>query len=69
MGHTIGFPNDFRICTTSIPQIWDDVLAEMAQDWAELCQWKHGNVDNDYEHEFLETGQNLFFGTGMCTFV
>ena len=44
-------------------QRWDDKLAKMAQAYAELCKWEHGQPDG-LTSDFSQVGQNLWLGTG-----
>ena len=47
-------------------QIWNDYLADMAQEWVEGCWWGHGQPDRDPATlPFNPVGQNLYFNTGF----
>ncbi|XP_033126037.1 uncharacterized protein LOC117124024 [Anneissia japonica] len=45
---------------------WDQPLASMAQQYAELCIWDHGQVENNTS-SFSKIGQNLWLGSGKPT--
>jgi len=47
-------------------QVWHEELAAMAQDWADGCQWKHGNPERDPK-PFPSVGQNIYATTGETT--
>ncbi|KAK2142208.1 hypothetical protein LSH36_985g01038 [Paralvinella palmiformis] len=60
--------NDYRANTNPMASdmqfmVWHEELAAMAQDWADGCQWKHGNPERDPK-PFPSVGQNIYATTG-----
>ena len=45
-------------------QTWQDALESMAQQWADKCLWKHGQVEVS-QPPYPWIGQNLYTGTSM----
>ena len=46
-----------------LSQRWNWKLADMAQEWADACQYKHGQPKRD-KLPFPQIGQNLWVHTG-----
>jgi len=45
-------------------QVWNDVLATMAETWASGCDWTHGHPTTGPGSPFSHTGQNLYMVSG-----
>lgn len=51
-----------------MPQVWNDELAQVAQNYAEMCQFEHNTARVANQSTFATVGENLFAGTGSTDY-
>ena len=49
-------------------QVWNDELAQVAQDYAEMCLFEHNTARVASQSTFSSVGENLFAGTGPAEY-
>ena len=51
-----------------INQVWSDELAQVAQDYAEVCTFGHNSNRVSEQTEFTSVGENLAAGSGAANY-